>query len=520
VPVCPTCGESFSGFSFGARPVTECPRCRIMHPQAPGPSTSKTGAPSPYEVLLRAGHIPVVTRTIIVLNVLVFLGMGISGASWIDPKTTDALRWGADFGVLSLSGQWWRLLTCMFVHFGVFHIALNMWCLWGLGPILERLMGSKAFAITYLCSGLAASEASLTWSPLRVSAGASGAIFGIAGAFFSFLFFKKAPIDKEFVQHRLKSLGAFILYNLFFGAVVFRVDNAAHVGGLVAGLILGAALPGLTLRSLSIVGLDQQQAFQTGDPVGDDSQSQGLANRRVLSIALVSAVVLIAAAFGIQKHYASIVVVGKAARLVRAGKPAVAILQLQNAIAVKPETQPLACEMLGILLLEQGDPIGAYPILEQAVEGDRNNRHLRHNLALAYIGASYPKAAVREVNWALQAPYEDRPAAEFILGLSAYLERNYDQASAHLLSAINGRKDFFEAQDALARVYIEAKRWEEARSLYLNVLSLHPSDPIANSGITFLGDRRREKVEWDDLPTITIPYSKLTAKSELWPYYP
>jgi Flp pilus assembly protein TadD len=180
----------------------------------------------------------------------------------------------------------------------------------------------------------------------------------------------------------------------------------------------------------------------------------------------------------------------------------------------------LAYEMLGILLLEQGDPDEAFPVLEKALPADRNNRYLRHNLALAYIGASYPREAVREINWALQAPYEDRSAAEFILGLSAYLERDYEQASAHLLSAIQGRNDFFEAQNALARVYIEARRWDEARSLYTSVLSLHPNDPVANSGIAFLGATRREYAGWEDLPTITIPYSKLTAKSELWPYIP
>jgi Flp pilus assembly protein TadD len=176
--------------------------------------------------------------------------------------------------------------------------------------------------------------------------------------------------------------------------------------------------------------------------------------------------------------------------------------------------------MLGILLLDQGDPDEAYPALETAVEADRNNRYLRHNLALAYIGAGYPKDATREINWALQAPYEDRPAADFILGLSTYLGRDYDQASAHLLSAIQGRKDFFEAQNALARVYIDAKRWDDARSLYMSVLSLHPNDPVANSGIAFLGSDRRKSANGDELPTITIPYSKLTAKSELWPFYP
>jgi Flp pilus assembly protein TadD len=233
----------------------------------------------------------------------------------------------------------------------------------------------------------------------------------------------------------------------------------------------------------------------------------------------VSALVLVAVAFGIQKHYASIVKFGKAARLVRAGRPAIAISELQSAIALNTG-QPLAYEMLGILLLEQGDPIGAFPVLEQAIPQDRNNPYLRHNLALAYIGAGYPKEAIQETNWALGSQREDRPAAQFILGLSAYLERDYNLASTHLHSAIEGRKDFFEAQDALARIYIDAKRWDEARTLYASVLSLHPDDQVAKSGIAFLSASPTGHLRSEELPTITIPYSKLTAKSELWPFYP
>jgi len=478
-----------------------------------------TGNPPPYEALLRTDHFPVVTRTILVINALVFLAMGISGASWLGPRTSDALRWGAEFGVLTLSGQWWRLVSSMFVHFGIIHIALNMWCLWALGPILERLMGWKAFAIIYFCTGIAASEASLAWNPIRVSAGASGAIFGIAGAFFSFLYFKKLPIDRHFVQRKLKSLTAFILYNLFFGVVSLHVDNAAHVGGLIAGLILGALVPAIPLKNLGAVGSSEEPTSEVGDGAREQSLSEERGNRLVLSIAMVSALVLVAAAFGIQKHYASIVRFGKAAKLVRAGRPEVAISELQSAIALTP-AQPLACEMLGVLLLEKNDPIGAYPFLEQAVPQDRNNRYLRHNLALAYVGAGYSKEAIREIDWALESPAEDRPAAEFILGLSAYLDKDYGAASIHLHSAIEGRKDFFEAENALARIYIETNRWNEARTLYTGVLSLHPNDAVASSGIAFLNANPSGHPRSEDLPTITIPYSKLTAKSELWPFYP
>src|SRR4029077_6214816 len=113
--------------------------------------------------------------------------------------------------------EWWRLFTCMFVHFGIIHIALNMWCLWNLGQALEPLMGGKIFTAMYVASGIAASIVSEAWNPWRISAGASGAIFGVAGAYVSFLMLKKTPFDRASARKNLQSLGIFIFYNLIYG---------------------------------------------------------------------------------------------------------------------------------------------------------------------------------------------------------------------------------------------------------------------------------------------------------------
>jgi rhomboid protease GluP len=453
------------------------------------------------------------------LNVLVFLSMGFSGASWANPNAADVLRWGADYGPSTLSGQWWRLLTSTFAHLGILHIGLNMWCLWSLGPILERLMGSEAFALIYLCSGLFASEVSLAWSPIRVSAGASGAIFGIAGAFFSFLYLKKAPLDVQFMRRKLKSLVALIFYNLFFGAVYLRVDNASHVGGLVAGLILGATVPGTTGKLLIGSGAVQHSAPELGDAPSVSRASRNQENRRLVVVAMVSLLVLIVTAIGIRKHYAAIAKLGMAARLVQTGEPTRAVSELQEAIALDPK-QPLTHEMLGILLLEQQDPDGAYPVLENAIEGDINNRLLRHNLALAYIGAGYPKEAKQEISWALQAPNEDQGAAHYILGLCAYLDKDFDQATKQLIAASQERADLFEAQDALARVYIEMGRTDQARTAYTEVLSAHKEDPASILGLAYLSNLSKTRPDSADLPLFAIPYYKLTAKSRLWPFHP
>ena len=188
---------------------------------------------------------PVITFALIGLNVFVYIAMALSGVSWTEPSITDAIRWGADFGPFTIGGEWWRLFTSMFVHFGIIHIGFNMWCLWSLGISLEQLMGRKAFAFTYFASGLAASVVSVAWSPWRASAGASGAIFGLAGAFVSYLLLRKTSIERSAVKQQLKSLAIFILYNLLRGAASVGIDNSAHLGGLVAGLILGALSPPL-----------------------------------------------------------------------------------------------------------------------------------------------------------------------------------------------------------------------------------------------------------------------------------
>ncbi|HXZ14222.1 MAG TPA: rhomboid family intramembrane serine protease [Candidatus Sulfotelmatobacter sp.] len=444
--------------------------------------------------------------------------MGVSGVSWVEPSVSDAIRWGADFGVLTLAGQWWRLLTSVFVHFGIIHLLFNMWCLWDLGLSLEPLMGRRAFALMYLASGIAASTVSLGWNQWRVSAGASGAIFGVAGALVSYLILKKAPLPKETLRRRLKSLAVFIFYNLFYGALRFGVDNSAHLGGLIAGMILGALIPAVaptaTPAEASAGGL------LVGSPARLGESSERMARGAVLMLvgAGYSALIFIGL-YQIARKHAAEAHYGAAALQIQRGNLAAAIPELQQSIALNPKSG-VPPAVLGVLKLEQEDPIGAYPILEQAVRLEPSYRLLRHNLALAYIGAGYPGLARQEIGWALQSQEEDQAAAHFILGLCAYLERDYEQASTQLLSAIQARKDFFEAQDDLARIYIESGKAEQARALYAAVLSAHKDDRAAISGMASLKSAPKTRPTPGDLPPFVVPYSKLTAKSRLWPYFP
>jgi rhomboid protease GluP len=184
-----------------------------------------------------------VTQVIVGINVVVFIAMVLSGVSPLQPTVQDLLTWGANAAPLSLGLQPWRMLASNYVHIGLIHIFFNMWCLWNLGRLAERIFDRWTYLLVYTATGIGGSLSSLWWHPRGIGAGASGAIFGLAGALIAVLYLGKLPVAKEALKPTLKSLLTFAAYNLFFGLVP-GIDNAAHLGGLATGLGLGAALAG------------------------------------------------------------------------------------------------------------------------------------------------------------------------------------------------------------------------------------------------------------------------------------
>jgi rhomboid protease GluP len=181
------------------------------------------------------------TQIIVGINVLVFVAMVVSGVSPLAPTVQQLVTWGANYAPLSLGPQPWRILASNYEHIGIIHIFFNMWCLWNLGRLAERIFDRWTYLLVYTATGIAGSLASLWWHPRGIGAGASGAIFGLAGALIAVLYLGKLPIAKEALKPTLKSLVMFAAYNLFFGLVP-GIDNSAHLGGLAAGLGLGAVL--------------------------------------------------------------------------------------------------------------------------------------------------------------------------------------------------------------------------------------------------------------------------------------
>lgn len=178
----------------------------------------------------------IATPILIDLNILVFIVMIASGVGIMSPSTLSLLKWGADFGPLTLTGDWWRAVTCNFIHIGAFHLLMNMYAFMYVGLLLEGLIGSRRMFMSYLLTGLCSAVFSLYMHGETISAGASGAIFGLYGIFLAFLFFHR--IAKEQRKTLLTSILIFVGYNLVYGMKA-GIDNAAHIGGLLSGFLLG-----------------------------------------------------------------------------------------------------------------------------------------------------------------------------------------------------------------------------------------------------------------------------------------
>lgn len=187
--------------------------------------------PRPYDLC---------NKIIVIINVVVFLGLDLFGDT---ESTAFMFEHGAMYPLAVLQEQeWYRLFSCMFLHFGVQHLANNMLILYFLGQNLELVLGHVKYVVLYLLSGLGGSVLSLYFMIRRqdyaVSAGASGAIFGVIGALIYIALRNKGRLG-DLTSKRLVFMAALSLY---YGFTATGVDNSAHIGGLISGFVLAVLL--------------------------------------------------------------------------------------------------------------------------------------------------------------------------------------------------------------------------------------------------------------------------------------
>ena len=195
------------------------------------------------------------TYVLLAINIVVFGWMVMHGVSAKDPTTAQLIQYGAtNTGYIVLGHQWWRLLTATFVHVGLLHIATNMWCLWNLGLLGEPLLGPFGMLAAYVLTGIGGNLLSTAVHPGVpggsggiVGAGASGAVFGLAGVLILLLKSPLLPLPQIEVQRLRKSVIWFAVLNFVIGAGTWiartslQIDNMAHLGGFLSGLAF--ALP-------------------------------------------------------------------------------------------------------------------------------------------------------------------------------------------------------------------------------------------------------------------------------------
>ncbi len=190
----------------------------------------------------RVARVPV-TLILLAANILVFGAMLAFGAGLWHTSNSVQLAWGANFGPATKDGEWWRLGSALFLHFGIVHLAMNMISLWDGGRLVERMYGPGRFVLIYFCSGLGGNLLSLIAQGDRaVSGGASGAIFGVYGALMVFLWRERRQLNPAEFKWLFWAIVFFSAVTIGLGLQVTGIDNAAHIGGLLAGILTGAAL--------------------------------------------------------------------------------------------------------------------------------------------------------------------------------------------------------------------------------------------------------------------------------------
>jgi rhomboid protease GluP len=345
------------------------------------------------------------TQVLVGANVMVFIAMVIASGPSLDFTNKVMDVFGANYGPFTLSGQWWRLVTYMFLHGGLMHIAFNMWCLWDLGRLCESLYGRWTFAAIYLITGVAGGLASVAWNPEVLSVGASGAIFGLAGALAASFYLGEFSIPKIAIQGTLRSLLFFIGFNVLFGAVVSGVDNACHVGGLASGLILGALIA--------------RVAPQHDSP------------RRVGVLAMVALAVALAA-FGVQRwrgselHFRSAMDAQKNVDRM--------IAELQKKVKQSPQDASAHYALANEYFVERRFSEGESE-LKRVLDLQPQNARARMDLGTLYLSQNQPKEAQEEFTKVV-AQEPNSAAAHASLGAALADQQNHEAAILEYKTAL------------------------------------------------------------------------------------
>ena len=393
------------------------------------------------------------THVLFGANVAVFLAMALSAGS-VDFGGLDLRPWGANVGPLTLTGQWWRLFTYMFLHGGLMHIGFNMWCLWELGSLCESLYGRWTYAAIYFITGIAAGLTSVAWNPHVVSVGASGAIFGLAGAMIASFYLGEFSLPSVAIKGTLRSLVIFAVFNLFLGQFFGGIDNACHVGGLVSGLIVGALIA----------------RFAPGPD----------ALRRIGVLAVV-ALGVISAVVGVQRWRGAPMRMWRALDSISENDPNREIIQLQAIVKQQPNLAQAHFALAQAYFNREQFP-QAESEFKRVVELQPQNADARFNLGITLLNEKRlddSKAAFTEL--LTQDPKSAE--AHYGLGLTLADAEKYQAAIEEFKTATSLNPQFSGLYYELGNSYAKLNMYDDAIAAYLQEKQKNGDNPDVEAAL-------------------------------------
>ena len=445
---CNRCGRQLPPFSF----KRICQWC-VQHEAAQrGEDDDNATQPVITRPWVRRSESTItLTRVIFGVNIAVFLAMLFATGNpmaFLNPEQEFPrqvlIPYGANYGPYTLSGDWWRLVTYMFLHGGLMHILFNMWCLWDLGALCESLYGRWTYAAIYLTTGVAGGLASLAWNPGVTSVGASAAIFGLAGALAASFYLGEFSLPSIAIRGTFRSLAFFIGFNILFGfgynlfsAGNSGIDNAAHIGGLVSGAGLGALIARLA------------------------PQQDGRLRRACVVGVVVLAV--LAAGFGVRQWR------GGPMRLARQyqelQEKGDTIGRLQMILKLKPNSVPAHFALASAYFNQQQFP-QAEAEYKRVLQLQPEYSSAKFELGLTYLNERrHPEA--RTAFSDLLAQESTKAQGHYGLGVVLEDEEQYQAAIDEFKAALQGDASMGDAYLELGNCYSKLKRYDDAIAAYL-----------------------------------------------------
>jgi rhomboid protease GluP len=353
------------------------------------------------------------------------------------------LRWGANFGPSTVGGQWWRLLTSVFVHMGLIHLAINMWCLWDLGSFVERVYGRSTYFFIFGLTGITGALVSIAWRPFAVEAGASGTIFGLAGVVMACCLFGDLCFSRKTAGRILLSVAAFAVYSLLAGLWTPGVGNAAHLGGLISGLVVGLLLVRLSRRT----------------------------------VVVLSGVALLASCILVAKAMAFVVPAGEARRALAAGQNQAAIDALNISLQEKP-TFADGYLLLGQAYMQQKKFPAAESAFRRAIEIDPHIVGGDYQLGMVLLLQNRANEASDVFNNLARKNPKDAQA-QVGLGAAAEATGDYQRAFDAFQRAAKLDPKNPETYANLGLAAMQIQSVDDAIAAFSNSARLQPNNPSA-----------------------------------------